>query len=257
MKRLDGRRGAFFDLYVTLLIYGDMELAWSEWLETFHTCLVPHGFDQDVAFVAEQCDGFFGKDEPPITDELTVFERRVSRLVTELDLVISPQDVKHIAESVVEVWGSHISLDPEASELLHALRPNYSLALISNFDQPPHVKSLLKRHRLTELFDVVAISGEVGIKKPDPRIFDSVLGSLHLRPPACFYLGDTAEDAICAQAAGLRSITIERSGVGDTSLGLDFVRNESRSVARVPEQWPQTEMIRTLPELLTLVGADL
>ncbi|MFC1452257.1 HAD family hydrolase [Verrucomicrobiota bacterium] len=32
-------KGVFFDLYGTLLVYGDMEAAWADWLRAFHESL--------------------------------------------------------------------------------------------------------------------------------------------------------------------------------------------------------------------------
>ena len=55
--------------------------------------------------------------------------------------------------------------------MLGELQGRYKLALISNFDHPPHVHRLLDELALRPFFDAVVVSGDVGVKKPDPAIF--------------------------------------------------------------------------------------
>ncbi len=54
-------KGVFFDLYGTLLIYGDMEAAWSDWLTALRGCLQLHGLSMAQEDFAERCDGFFSR----------------------------------------------------------------------------------------------------------------------------------------------------------------------------------------------------
>ena len=49
---------------------------------------------------------------------------------------------------------------------------------------------LYPRARLDPLFDVVVISGEVGLRKPDPAIFELVLEKLGVEPAACIFVDD-------------------------------------------------------------------
>ncbi len=53
-------------------------------------------------------------------------------------------------------------------------------------------------------------SGQVGVEKPDPRIFDIALDSLGLPPEEVWYVGDTpAFDVVGAQRAGIRPILMD------------------------------------------------
>ena len=54
-------------------------------------------------------------------------------------------------------------------EIIKKLKTNYKVALISNY--PPHLREKLHRQNLTELFDEIIISSEVGYQKPQPEIF--------------------------------------------------------------------------------------
>ena len=69
-------------------------------------------------------------------------------------------------------------LIPGADTLLHELkRRGYPLALIA--DGPPETfRNVLDQHGLYQLFDAYAISGEVGVSKPNARMFDYALTQL-------------------------------------------------------------------------------
>ena len=53
-----------------------------------------------------------------------------------------------------------------------------------------------------ELFDVVVISGEVGMRKPEPEIFAHTLDLLGLSAPECVFVDDLAHNVRAAVALG-------------------------------------------------------
>ena len=81
-------KGVFFDLYGTLLIYGDMSAAWADWLSILHTGLVEQGLSISKEALGQSIDGFFTQPEPPYqADGLTIFERRLRVLGLKLSSV--------------------------------------------------------------------------------------------------------------------------------------------------------------------------
>jgi epoxide hydrolase-like predicted phosphatase len=46
------------------------------------------------------------------------------------------------------------------------------------------------RDMWTDMFDVVVISGEVGMRKPEPRIYQLVCDRLGLQPQQCVFVDD-------------------------------------------------------------------
>ena len=59
------------------------------------------------------------------------------------------------------------------------------------------------RHLFGELFDVVVISGEVGMRKPEQRIFRHTAALLGLEPPECVFIDDVQANVVAAEAIGL------------------------------------------------------
>jgi len=83
----------------------------------------------------------------------------------------------------------------------------YRAAVVSNADG--RVRGLLEAAGLAALLEFVVDSAEVGVEKPDPRIFHAATGRLELPPAACAYVGDIYEiDVVGAARAGLSGILV-------------------------------------------------
>ncbi len=71
-------------------------------------------------------------------------------------------------------------LIPGASELLHELsRRDVPLALVAD-GRPGTYRNVLRQHGVYDLFDAFAISEEVGVEKPDARMFEHALQALDI-----------------------------------------------------------------------------
>ena len=246
-------QGIFFDLYGTLLVYGNMKRAWSDWLLTFYHLLKKQGLNISEETFSQKCDGFFSTPAPTSNkDHLTVLERRIQRLCLGLNHQSPKEELSHIADKIAEAWQTEISIDPEALPALSALkRDKKTIGLVSNFDHPPHVRRILSQNGLEAIFDTTIISSEVGVKKPDPAIFALALQQTGIAPPDAVYVGDTEGDVAGAIAAGIHPILIARRVNRTESDALDFqvaYPNENRTENRSWEN--EVTVISSLQEVL-------
>ncbi len=74
------------------------------------------------------------------------------------------------------------------------------------------------RHLFPELFDVVVISAEVGMRKPEERIFRHTAALLGLEPEECVFIDDVAANIAAAEAIGL--IGVHHREPGPTAVRL-------------------------------------
>ena len=63
-----------------------------------------------------------------------------------------------------------------------------------------------ERDRFPELFDAVVVSGEIGMRKPDPDIFLHTAKLLGLDPEACVFVDDLLQNVEGARAVGMTGI---------------------------------------------------
>ncbi|HWG90358.1 MAG TPA: HAD family hydrolase [Candidatus Thermoplasmatota archaeon] len=100
-------------------------------------------------------------------------------------------------------------------EFLEALRAaGLRLGLLSNGSGQMQRRVLL-RFRLAPYFDPVVLAGEVGLRKPDPAIFEFALGQMGFRPEEVLMVGDSyALDVLPALQLGMRAVHVA-GGPGD------------------------------------------
>jgi putative hydrolase of the HAD superfamily len=75
-------------------------------------------------------------------------------------------------------------------------------ALLSNSWSVSHYD----REMLDELFDVSVISGEVGMHKPQPEIYELAIDRLGVEPSECAFIDDLAENCDGAEAVGMTAV---------------------------------------------------
>jgi FMN phosphatase YigB (HAD superfamily) len=100
---------------------------------------------------------------------------------------------------------------PERAAAVRALGPHYRLGLLSNFDDAETGHLIVQDTGVREHFDVVMISAEVGLRKPNPRIFERMAAALLLEPREILFVGDTVrDDVLGAKRAGMCAAWINR-----------------------------------------------
>ena len=100
-------------------------------------------------------------------------------------------------------WGGD-RLDGKLVEYIRSLRPLYRTALLSNAF--PDLRQSLERMGIVDAFDQLIISAEVGLMKPDPRIFQLALERLEVAPAEAVFVDDFNLNVRAAQAAGLHAV---------------------------------------------------
>lgn len=109
----------------------------------------------------------------------------------------------------MHLWGATEAGTAEALARLRA--GGLRLAVISNSDG--RAATALEAAGLLDQFEFVIDSGEVGVEKPDPRIFQIALDRLGIKPADALYVGDLYEvDVVGARAAGLDVVLLDPSG---------------------------------------------
>jgi putative hydrolase of the HAD superfamily len=92
--------------------------------------------------------------------------------------------------------------------MLRALSSGHRLGIVTN--GPPDLqRTKISLSGLEELVEAVVISGEVGVGKPDQRIFRVALEALGVDAARAVMVGDNAQrDVAGARASGLRAIWV-------------------------------------------------
>lgn len=155
---------------------------------------------------------------------------------------------------------------PDVRALLETLSSQYRLGILAN--QPVECRSSLQRRDLLRFFDVVAISEELRIRKPDPRIFEWALNESASPASRCVMVGDRRDNDITPAAqAGMKTIWLRWAShhhknwfPGDPR-AIEFLHSCDRvpffgeGLAREPHPMRVVESLADIPAALSSLDA--
>ena len=102
-----------------------------------------------------------------------------------------------------------LSLRKGAKKLLKQSGQQSKVGLISNFTHAPVIYKSLRKLGISEFFNVVVVSEEIGWRKPNARIFQEALNKLDVPSSQAVYIGDSPiEDIKGAEQAGLKTVFV-------------------------------------------------
>ena len=96
-------------------------------------------------------------------------------------------------------------LDLELVKFIRRLRPTYRTGMISN--AWPEIREQIEHEwRIADAFDKLIISAEVGLAKPDPRIYQLALEGLGVQASQAIFVDDFIENLEAASALGMHPV---------------------------------------------------
>ena len=211
----DGLKAVVFDLDATLCAYP------LSVMEVFAAALDRTGIDPsilgDLSAVQARYNALWDGTQQRLAATETIRLHIVEQLLAERDLHDPDLAVRLSDAYGVVRRESGVRPFDGVLELLRDLRPRYALGLLTNGPsdmQWPKIESL----GIAERFDAIVVAGDVGIYKPDRRVFEIMLDRLHVEPGAAIYTGDNYDvDIVGARAAGMRTAWVRANGTQPTA----------------------------------------
>jgi len=147
--------------------------------------------------------------------ERELWIQRLTAVFAAVGLKPEPERLNRARELYIRQMEGALRLFPEtkhALDLAAALHPRPVLGVLTN-GVPSIQASRLTALGLYQRFDLVLISGAVGVSKPDPRFFDLALRRAGVSANQAVMVGDNATvDVLGALRAGLHAIWLNRHG---------------------------------------------
>lgn len=116
-------------------------------------------------------------------------------------LGLSPEEFPSVME---DFWAGD-RLDTDLVSEIRLLRPRYKTALLSNAWD--NLRQALERDwGIADAFDEMFISAELGLAKPDSRIYRLALERLNVAPPEAVFVDDFLDNVIAARQLGIHTV---------------------------------------------------
>ncbi len=106
----------------------------------------------------------------------------------------------------IRQWWAGDRMDYELLDFIGSLRPERRTGLLSNAWLG--TRENIDKHwgSLEPYFDEILYSAEIGMRKPNPKIFHHILKRLNARPEEAIFVDDFSENIKAAQELGLNAI---------------------------------------------------
>lgn len=114
----------------------------------------------------------------------------------------------HHPKQIEEMLDSEITKNAPLLDYIRELKKNYKIGLLSNVATPWITDSFLTPEEI-QLFDEMIFSFEVGITKPDPRIFQLAADKLGVSLKECVLVDDIERYCEAARATGMTAVTYQ------------------------------------------------
>jgi epoxide hydrolase-like predicted phosphatase len=113
------------------------------------------------------------------------------------------------AELLADLWDWYVGeLNTELADYCQRLRPRYRTAILSNAAAGGR-REEDRRYGFVSMADVLVYSYEVGIEKPDRRIYEITCERLGVRPGEVVFLDDLEANVAAARQLGMRSVLFQ------------------------------------------------
>ena len=158
------------------------------------------------------------REEHPEFDVVGIFREIIERNSTDFTRGLPAEKIAGLPLFLAEVFRAtsrfRLQLYPGVKEVLSQLRGNYLMAAVSD-GQSSWAVPELRAVGLRDYFNPVVVSGDLGYRKPDKRIFETVLAEMALVPSEALFIGnDMYRDVFGAHQLGMKTVFF-KSNQGD------------------------------------------
>ncbi|HET9505467.1 MAG TPA: HAD family hydrolase [Hymenobacter sp.] len=139
-------------------------------------------------------------------------QQRFARLLAPYEPTVSAEEASEFAQYYYGHYQQLRRPVAGAQALLQALKPTYKIGIVTN-NRLAEQQEKLWHLGMSELVDALITSEEVGVLKPDARIYEVALARLGASPAQTVMVGDNWQaDVVGALAVGIRPVWLNRTG---------------------------------------------
>ena len=148
----------------------------------------------------------------PDSDNINIFEQQkiiLENLLANWKIIV---DSTQLTKTLFDIYETTWRVYPDVLECLFNIN-KIKLCVISNGDSKFQRLKLTKTG-LDRYFSEILISGDINIKKPNPKIYTTMSDNISISLDKCAYIGDRLDfDAIGSSEAGMLGVWLNRKNI--------------------------------------------
>ncbi len=118
-----------------------------------------------------------------------------------------PERLHDNIDRLYDNWIGHCPQIEGMPEIVDDVKKNCDIYLLSNFNKS--LRGQLYKIPVLEKFDGLVISGELKMKKPDPKIYQYLLDTYKLNPDECIFIDDLPANIAVAESFGIHGYVFD------------------------------------------------
>ncbi|MBD8067357.1 HAD family hydrolase [Bacillus sp. PS06] len=151
--------------------------------------------------------------------------------VLESFFVEFPPKLRIPHNDIQDFWNHHFprcfSVNQNTINMINTIKMHAKVAIITNGSTQRQKAKIMNTH-LNDRFDLIIISEEVGMSKPDKRIFELALNQLNVKPEDALFVGDDLEKDIAGcQNANIKGIWFNPNKIKNDTEIIPFAEIQS------------------------------
>lgn len=201
-------KAVIFDLDDTLIDRKQAFVKYCNWFidEHFKTKVLPDTKENMIALMVLLDENGYGNKRTKMYSELIEKWELANYSAGELEI------------RWAKIFDTFFDKNYETNELLKNLKDKYKLGIITN-GRSQNQQNKIDVAGFRNFFDVIIVSDEVGVKKPESEIFELACDKLNVNVQNAVFIGDNLQnDVLGAINAGLQAVWINDN---DLSLNID------------------------------------
>lgn len=115
-------------------------------------------------------------------------------------------------EAIEKKYLDTVEINQDFYEFAETMSKRCKLALLSN-DSSDWSAYFREKFDLNKYFEVITVSGDVKMKKPNPKIYELTLERLGLAAEDCVYVDDRRYNLGAAESVGMKAVLFNSRGV--------------------------------------------
>lgn len=165
---------------------------------------------KDLYFRIQKEQRVAAREPHPEFDAIEIFREIIRQHSSDFTRSLSAAKLEQLPEFFAEAYRAasryRLQLYPGVEETIRQLHRDYRLAIVSDA-QTAYALPELNAVGLSGLFDPIIVSGDLGYRKPDERVFTAALDAMDLQPSEVLYVGnDMYCDVHGAQRIGIKTV---------------------------------------------------